>query len=69
VTAARTTVKASAVRLGDTIVMPSGAELTVTRIDANFMARPDMLAFVEDSARQWLKMPVPCDADVEVVLR
>jgi hypothetical protein len=69
VTPERRTVKASAVGLGDTLVIASGTELTVTRIDENFMGRPDMLAFVEDSDAQWLKLPVPRDADVELIPR
>jgi hypothetical protein len=67
VTRERRKVKASAVGLGDTLVIPSGTELTVTRIDESFMGREDMLAFVEDSDAQWLKLPVPRDADVEIV--
>jgi hypothetical protein len=69
VTVAPTTVKASEVQLGDRLRARSGAELTVTRIDEQFMGRPDMLAFVEDSEEQWFKMPALRDGDVELVLR
>jgi hypothetical protein len=69
VTLAPATVKASEVGLGDRLRARSGIELTVTRIDEQFMGRPDMLAFVEDSDEQWFKMPAPRDGDVELVHR
>ena len=43
--------------------------MTVTRIDVGFLGRPEMLAFVEDSPRQWFKLPAPGDGDVELVGR
>ena len=60
------TVKAADVRVGDRLRTKFGAELTVTRIDAAFFGRADMLAFVEDSDVQWLKAPARHDADVEI---
>jgi hypothetical protein len=63
------TIKASDVRLGDRLRGRSGAELTVTRIDEEFMGRANMLAFVEDSEEQWFKMPALRDGDVELVRR
>jgi hypothetical protein len=65
--AERTTIRAQEVQVGDHLFSPSGHELTVTRIDSEFMGRPDLLAFVEDSDSQWLKLPLPTDAEVEVV--
>ena len=62
-------VKATEVQLGDRLRARSGAELTVTRIDEEFMGRADMLAFVEDSEEQWFKMPALRDGDVELVRR
>ncbi len=59
------TIKASEVRVGDRIAS-RGLELTVTRIDTGFMGM-DLLAFVEDSDVQWLKLPMPPGADVDVV--
>ena len=61
--------KATEVQLGDRLRARSGAELTVTRIDEEFMGRADMLAFVEDSEEQWFKMPALRDGDVELVRR
>ncbi len=54
---------------GDRLRARSGAELTVTRIDAGFMGRANMVAFVEDSEEQWFKLPAPRDGDVELVRR
>jgi hypothetical protein len=68
-TVASVTVKATAVQLGDRLRARSGAELTVTRIDEEFMGRANMLAFVEDSEKQWFKMPALRDGDVELVRR
>jgi hypothetical protein len=62
-------VKASEVRIGDRLRTRAGVELTVTRIDDGFMRRPGMIAFVEDSDVQWLKLPAMRDADVELVRR
>ena len=50
--------------MGDRVRVRSGAELTVTRIDGEFMGRANMLAFVEDSEEQWLKMPALLDREV-----
>jgi hypothetical protein len=69
VTVAPARVKATEVRLGDRIRARSGVELTVTRIDEEFMGRANMLAFVEDSEEQWFKMPALHDGDVELVRR
>ncbi len=66
---AATTIRATEVRIGDRLRTRLGAELTVTRIDDGFMDRPEMLAFVEDSDTQWLKMPARLDAEVELVRR
>jgi hypothetical protein len=69
VTLAAMTVKATEVRLGDRLRARSGTELTVTRIDEEFMGRAEMLAFVEDSEEQWFKMPALRDGEVELVRR
>jgi hypothetical protein len=69
VTVVPASVKATEVQLGDRLRARSGAELTVTRIDEEFMGRADMLAFVEDSEEQWFKMPALRDGDVELVRR
>ena len=68
-TVAPAIVKATEVQLGDRIRARSGVELTVTRIDEEFMGRANMLAFVEDSEEQWFKMPALRDGEVELVGR
>jgi hypothetical protein len=62
-------IKATEVRLGDRLRSRDGTELTVTRIDDGFLGRPEFLAFVEDSAEKWFKMPAPRDREVELVRR
>ena len=62
-------VKAADVQIGNRLRSRDGTELTVTRIDAGFLGHPEMLAFVEDSATQWFKMPAQADAKVELVSR
>ena len=68
-TVAPATIRATHVRLGDRLRDRSGTELTVTRIDEEFMGQANMLAFVEDSEEQWFKMPALRDGDVELVRR
>ncbi len=68
-TLAPATVKATEVRLGDRLRARSGPELTVTRIDEEFLGRANMLAFVEDSEELWFKLPALRDGEVEVVRR
>ncbi len=65
-----TTIRATEVRVGDRLRTRLGDELTVTRIDRGpFLGRDDMLSFVEDSERQWMKMPALRDGEVELVER
>jgi len=52
------------IRVGDR-VRARGLDLTVTRIDHPFMGRDAMVALVEDSDEQWLKVPVALDGTVE----
>jgi hypothetical protein len=67
--AAETVIRAADVRIGDRLRARNGTELTVTRIDEAFMGRAEMLAFVEDSAQQWFKMPSPGDGEVSLIAR
>ncbi|MCW2542658.1 MAG: hypothetical protein JWM40_210 [Frankiales bacterium] len=59
-------VPATEVQVGDRI-RSRELELTVTRIDVGMLGNPGLIAFVEDSETQWLKLPVPIDAEVEVL--
>jgi hypothetical protein len=64
-----TTIAVGDVRIGDRLRTRSGIELTVTRVDEGFLGMPGMVAFVEDSDAQWLKMPAARDGEVELVRR
>jgi hypothetical protein len=64
-----TLIKATEVRIGDRLRARNGTDMTVTRIDDGFMGRHEMLAFVEDSAVQWFKMPAPRDGEVSLIAR
>lgn len=59
------TVSASAVKPGDH-VRTATDELTVSRIEAPFLGRPDFIAFIEDTRDRWYKRPVPADSEVEI---
>jgi hypothetical protein len=59
----------SEVRVRDRLRTRSGVEMTVTRIDDVFLGRDDMLAFVEDSDAQWLKLPALRSGEVELISR
>jgi hypothetical protein len=58
---------ASDVRPGDRVRVASGKELTVSRIDAPFLERDEMLCFIEDTAERWFAQPVRLDAEVHVL--
>jgi hypothetical protein len=60
------TVKADQVRVGDTVRTATGDVVTVSKIEHEFMGRPEMLAFIEDTPQRWYKRPVASSADVEV---
>jgi hypothetical protein len=42
-------------------------EITVARVEPNFLGRDGMIAFVEDTPERWLKVPTTADAEVEVL--
>ena len=60
-------IKAKDVQVGQRIRTPDGSELLVSRIEAPFLGRDDMIAFIEDTDQRWFKRPAPLDADVEVL--
>jgi hypothetical protein len=59
-------VKASDVRVGDTVRIQSGAEVIVSRVDPSFMGMSNMVAFIEDTPERWFKQPMMADGEVEV---
>ena len=60
------TVKAHDVKVGDTVRTASGQVVLVSRVEAPFLGRSNMVAFIEDTPDRWFKQPVPTDADVEI---
>jgi len=58
---------ATDVSLGDRVLVPGGAELTVTRIEVRFLDRDELICFVEDTAVRWLAQPVQAAAEVQVL--
>jgi hypothetical protein len=60
------TVKAQDVKVGDTVRTASGQVVLVSRVEAPFLGRSNMVAFIEDTPDRWFKQPVPSDSDVEI---
>ena len=58
---------ASEVQPGDRVRLESGEEVIATRIEAPFMGREEMLAFIEDTPERWYKRPARAAANVEVL--
>ena len=57
---------ASEVAPGATVQLTDGRELEVTRIEQDFFGVPGLLAFIEDTPRQWFKAVVPGDQAIDV---
>lgn len=51
---------------GDRVRLDGGAELLVSRVEANFLGMETMLAFVEDTPERWFKQPLPAATEMEV---
>jgi riboflavin synthase alpha subunit len=60
-----TTKTAGDVQVGDRVSV-RGVDLTVTRIDAPFLGRDNMLLLVESTDQRWACVPVTDDLEVEV---
>ena len=65
-TATWKTVTVSEVQPGDRVRLKSGEEVLVSRIEAPFLGRAEMVAFIEDTPTRWYKRPVPTNVEVEV---
>lgn len=61
-----TAIAAEQVQPGDRVRMPSGQEVLVSRIEAPFLGREGMIAFIEDTPDRWFKQPVQRMSEVEV---
>lgn len=55
------------VRAGDEIRLESGRRLVVSRIEAPFMGRSEMIAFIQDTPEGWFKQPMLASKSVEVL--
>ena len=60
------TVTAADVRAGDRVRLASGVEMLVSRVEARFLGRDGLIAFIEDTPARWYKQPVSQSAEVEV---
>jgi hypothetical protein len=59
-------IAAAEVPTGATVRLADGRELLVSRIEVDFLGRPGLIAFIEDSPRQWYKAPMMADTVVDV---
>lgn len=57
---------AAEVRPGDRVRLATGAELEVSRIEAPFLGRDSLVAFVEDTPARWFKQPLPATTELDV---
>jgi hypothetical protein len=60
--------KGADVRPGDRVRTADGTEVTVSRIEAKFFGRDNMIALIEDTPERWFKRPVTVDSDVEILV-
>jgi hypothetical protein len=67
VTDAWITTPVADVRPGDRVRLASGQEVLVSRIEARFLGRENIVAFIEDTPDRWFKQPVQVTAEVEVL--
>jgi hypothetical protein len=59
---------AADVEAGATVRLADGRELVVSRIEADFFGVPTLVAFIEDTSRQWFKAPMSADTTVDVLI-
>jgi hypothetical protein len=59
------TAPATEVRPGDRVRV-AGKEFDVARIEAPFLGRAELIAFIEDTPERWFKQPVPASAELEI---
>lgn len=56
---------AGEVQVGD-LIKARGVEITVSRIENEFLGRPGMIAFIQDTPERWFKAPMTPDTPVEI---
>ncbi|HEY1636801.1 MAG TPA: glutathione peroxidase [Acidimicrobiales bacterium] len=59
-------VPASDVQPGERVRMPSGEEITATRVARPFMGMDALVALIEDTPDRWFKQPLSADAEIHV---
>ena len=52
---------------GDHVVVDGGGELTVSRIERQFLGNDDLVCLIEDTPRRWLAQPMQARAEVRVL--
>jgi hypothetical protein len=56
---------AGEVQVGD-VIKARGVEIQVSRIENEFLGRPGMIAFIQDTPERWFKAPMTPDTPVEI---
>jgi glutathione peroxidase len=59
-------VPASDVQPGERVRLPSGDEVTATRVARPFMGIDALVAIIEDTPDRWFKQPLSADAEIHV---
>lgn len=52
---------------GDRVRLPTGVELTVSRVEHPFLGRDELICLIEDTPGRWLAQPIPADSEVQVL--
>ena len=55
------------VQPGDRVRLPSGTEMTVTRVKTGFLGYEELICFIEDSENRWLAQAMWLTSDVEAL--
>jgi hypothetical protein len=51
------------------VIKARGVEIIVSRIETEFLGRPGMIAFIQDTPERWFKAPMTPDTPVEIAGR
>jgi hypothetical protein len=54
------------VQPGSRIRLANGVEVQVSRVDANFLGRAEMVCFIEDTPERWFAQPMRLAGTVDV---
>jgi glutathione peroxidase len=61
------TATAAEVKVGDRVLGADGTALTVSRIEEGMLGQEGLRAFIEDTPARWTKMPMPGDAEIQIL--